>query len=49
VIGHYEITKTWDAMSEVKIHQVYATVNGVTYTGKAQAAGGVFRGERLKR
>jgi hypothetical protein len=48
VIGNYEITKTWDAMSEVKMHQVYATVNGVTFTGKAQASSKVFRGERLK-
>ena len=52
VLGTCSITSTWKTPHSYvssRMHQVYATVNGVTYTGRSAGAGMVFKGKRAKR
>jgi hypothetical protein len=48
-LGTYKITSTWHVgRHRDPIHQVCALVDGVTYTGRSQGEGYVFRGRRIK-
>ena len=48
-LGTYRITSTWKTprsyVSDV-MHQVYAKVDGVTYTGRSAGEGMIFTGRR---
>lgn len=52
ILGTYYISATWPTpqsyVSDV-MHQVYAKVNGVWYTGRSSGVGMVFTGKRTKR
>jgi hypothetical protein len=49
-IGTYRITRTWRTQRSYVsyvMHQVYATVDGKTYTGRGAGVGMVFKGKRV--
>ena len=51
VLGTYRITRTWRTPRSYvssTMHQVYATVNGKTYTGRSAGEGMLFRGKECK-
>jgi hypothetical protein len=49
-LGTYRITSTWPIHSWISrtMHQVEATVAGVTYTGRSCGVGMIYRGRRKK-
>jgi hypothetical protein len=48
-LGSYNITSTWYVgRYKDPMHQVSATVNGVSYTGRSQGEGYIFRGRLAK-
>jgi hypothetical protein len=52
VIGTYRITRTWStprSFASSTMNQVYATVNGRTYTGRSAGVGMIFRGRLSER
>ena len=52
VLGTYRITATWRtprSFVSATMHQVYATVNGVQYTGRSAGVGMVFAGRAIVR
>lgn len=49
-IGTYRIAATWKtprSYVSATMSQVYATVNGITYTGRSAGIGMLFRGRRV--
>ena len=51
VIGTCFFSSTWEtprSWVSGEMHQIYATVNGVTYTGRGAGEGMAFRGRRVK-
>jgi hypothetical protein len=49
-IGTYRVTSTWRTPASYvssTMHQVYATVDGVTYTGRSAGVGMSFKGRRV--
>ena len=51
VIGTYHISSTWKtprSFVSSTMHQVYAVVNGVTYTGRSAGEGMLFRGRKVR-
>jgi len=50
-LGTYRITRTWRTPRSYvssTMHQVYATVDGVTYTGRSAGVGMIFKGKVIK-
>jgi hypothetical protein len=49
-LGTYRITRTWKTPHSYvssTMNQVYATVNGITYTGRSAGVGMLFRGRKV--
>src|SRR2546422_11649344 len=50
VIGTYRLASSWLTPSSCyssRMFQVYATVNGITYTGRSAGEGIVFKGKQV--
>jgi hypothetical protein len=49
-LGNYRITASWSTPHSFvsdTMHQVYATVDGVTYTGRSAGVSMIFKGRRV--
>jgi hypothetical protein len=51
-LGPARVTASWPILHtglSDRMHQVEATINGITYTGRSQGDGMIWRGKRKKR